>query len=691
MSGNKSRGVGSDGHDNKDKHGVGSSKDSDSHKQAHHEKGQTFLLIWLDSYIDKSRDHQNTLVQFKHVISNVTPFIDLNQCIRFIEHHKDSKILCICSGALGEQLTQQIHDMSQIDSIFIFCSNKTRHEQWAKNWSKIEGVYTDPVAICRALQKVVVRSAEKDIPDDENNLDKSMIQLDPSYMYTQVLKEILLTIKFDNQHIKYFIDRCREHYAADSHELENIERFEQEYRDHSPVWWYTCDCFLHRTLNQAIQTVDMGAIIDMGFFIVDLHRELVNLHAQQYSKSHSSRTFQVYRGEGMPRKNFEELIKNSGGLLSFNKFLSTSKDQQTALKNAHYAAGRSDFIGVLFVMKIDSARSKVPFASVAKNGYYTDSDEILFSMHTVFRIQDIKPMGHGNRIFEVTMALTEDTDEALQACGDSLREEISKNSNPWYRVAQLLVKKDESKKAKQIYRRLLQMTTDDTEKVSIYKQLGLINVDQNEYEKALECYREAVSIGEKFQPPEYLQMACLNDAIGDVYTKMNEYPKALSFFDKALVIKQKKLPADHSDIVSSYEKMGSVFLKMEDYEKALIFYEKALTIREKSSALPKSHLPTAYINIAMIYEGMKKYEKALLYFEQALKIQQKSPPLDDLALASTYEKIGAIHELMMNYDTANSFFEKALVIKEKAYGSKNHPDIEKCRKKIEIIQGKIQL
>jgi hypothetical protein len=43
--------------------------------------------------------------------------------------------------------------MLQVDSIFIFCGNKKHHEQWAKEWSKIKGVFTRLPPVCEAIRK----------------------------------------------------------------------------------------------------------------------------------------------------------------------------------------------------------------------------------------------------------------------------------------------------------------------------------------------------------------------------------------------------------------------------------------------------------------------------------------------------------------------------------------------------------
>ncbi len=51
---------------------------------------------------------------------------------------------------------------------------------------------------------------------------KTLDQLDSSFMYDQILKEILLTIKFKEIHIKEFTNYCREKFADNDLKLNNI-------------------------------------------------------------------------------------------------------------------------------------------------------------------------------------------------------------------------------------------------------------------------------------------------------------------------------------------------------------------------------------------------------------------------------------------------------------------------------------
>ena len=48
-------------------------------------------------------------------------------------------------------------------------------------------------------------------------------------MYTQILKEILLTIDFKQEHINEFLTYCREQLVGNSGELKNVEKLRKKY------------------------------------------------------------------------------------------------------------------------------------------------------------------------------------------------------------------------------------------------------------------------------------------------------------------------------------------------------------------------------------------------------------------------------------------------------------------------------
>ncbi|UJR30287.1 hypothetical protein I4U23_017825 [Adineta vaga] len=97
------------------------------------------------------------MTHLRRCVNDLNTYIDSDQCIQFIETIKDRKACMIISGSLGQLIVPQVHDLSQVDSIFIFCGNKQRHEGWAKDWPKIKGVFTEIKPICEAIKQAAAQ------------------------------------------------------------------------------------------------------------------------------------------------------------------------------------------------------------------------------------------------------------------------------------------------------------------------------------------------------------------------------------------------------------------------------------------------------------------------------------------------------------------------------------------------------
>ncbi|CAF4232890.1 unnamed protein product, partial [Adineta steineri] len=463
---------------------------------------QNVLLIWLDSNIDETNDDcQNTITKLRSVVNDINTYTNSGKCLEFIQTIVDNKACMIISGSLGQHIVPRVHNMFQVDSIFIFCGNKKYHEQWVKDWPKIKGVFTDITPICEALKEAAHQCEKNAIPMSFVGTNKKLDQLDPSFMYTQILKEILLTIKFNQKHIQDYLNYCRDALEGNTTEIENIKRLEGEYHNKAPIYWYTCQMFLYPMLNRALRLMDGDIITHMGFFIADLHRQIEQLHKEQYADTTTADTFTVYRGQGLSKRDFEQMSKTRDGLISFNNFLSTSKVRKVSLDFAQDAARNPDQVGILFVMKVNPAQSTTPFASITGISDFQEEEEVLFSMHSVFRIQDIKQMGGNNRLYEVSLVLTADNDPELSRLTDYIRQEIYPDSEGWYRLGMVLRKMGQFDKAEDIYHILLDQTHDDKNKADIYVHLGMIKDEQGKYEEALTLYKKSLAMYQKTLPP----------------------------------------------------------------------------------------------------------------------------------------------------------------------------------------------
>ncbi|CAF4192507.1 unnamed protein product, partial [Adineta steineri] len=139
---------------------------------------QNFLVVWLDENINEENniDCQNTITKLREVVNAVNTFTNMEECVTFITDIEAEKVFVILSDTLGQATVPVIHDMTQVNTIYIFCENKTRHEQWTKQWPKIK------------------------------------------------------------EHFQAFITYCREQFVSNPAQLHHVEKFENEYRRHTPIW-----------------------------------------------------------------------------------------------------------------------------------------------------------------------------------------------------------------------------------------------------------------------------------------------------------------------------------------------------------------------------------------------------------------------------------------------------------------------
>ena len=640
---------------------------------------QNFHLVWLDGSINESNsdDYCDSIRKFREVINTINVFTDADECIDFITGIED-KAFIVISGELSPTLISIVQDISQVDGIYIFDESNVLYEQQTKEWIKMKGVFIDITSICEALKQAV-----KDY--DHNSVSISFIQmtngaekqnldtLDSSFMYTQMLKEILLTIDFEQVHFNEFITYCREQFADNPIEMKNVDKIEKEYQLHEPIWWYTYQCFLYSMVNKALRFMEVDLIIKMGFYVRDLHNHIVKLHTKQYGVDHRSKAFIVYRGQGLSQADFDRMKMTQGGLIAFNNFLSASHDRNISLRFARRIINTSPLVGVLFAMKIDPSISATYFANVKHVSCYQREEEILFSMHSIFRVGQIKQIATNDRLWEVEIELTSNNDPQLHAVMESMQNETA-GSTGWFRLGQFLLRVAQVDKAQQVFEIILDRTTDERERGVIYSHLGLVQNDQGKYTEALLYYEKALEVQQKTLPTKHPGLATSYNNIGMVYNHMGEYSKTLSYYEKALEIEQKTLPTSHPHLATSYNNIGMVHDHMGEYSKALSYYEKALEIFEK--ALPANHpdLATSYNNIGMVYSNMGEYSKALSYYEKALEIRQKTLPANHPDLATSYNNIGMVYFNMGEYSKALSYYEKALEIEQKTLPA-NHADL----------------
>ncbi|CAF3954148.1 unnamed protein product [Rotaria sp. Silwood1] len=614
----------------------------------------------------------NTITQLHRTIKFVRMLDEADSCIEFLTNAHSQQIILILPNDIDQIIMNRIHDIPQLDTIYIFSNSDVAHEKWSKQWKKVKGMFNDISLISNQLKQNVYRYEQNSTPISIVSTSSAINfnELNASFMYTQLLKEILLEMEHNEQAKAEFVEFCRVNVAEINTTLDVIDEFDRNFDNHSPIWWYTKDIFIYSMLNSALRTQNIEIILKLGFFIRDLYRQI----EQIYSNLHQTTKMTVYRGQGMSTTDFDKIKMNEGGLLSFNNFLSTSDNQEISLMFADSARQNSDLIGVFFRMEIDPSISSIPFAVLDDISYFSDSErEILFSMHTVFRIGKMQQIE--DRLWEVKLCLTSDNDEQLQHLTDYMHQEIRQLT--WrHNLSTLMIKIGEFDRAELLFNHVLETTGDDElEHLGyLYLKLGSVHNGKGNLRIALSYYQKALEIHQKVLPSTHPYLITEHSNIAMMYYSSGNCCTALIHFEKALEMQQKSPTQNDSNLATIYNNIGATYNAMGEYSTALVYYQKTFKMQQKVLPSIDPTLATTYSNMASVHCILKSYTNALSNLEKALEIQQKSLPLIHPALATTYSNIAVIHNEMGDYATALSFCQKALEIQEKTLPA-NHSDL----------------
>ncbi|CAF2146547.1 unnamed protein product [Rotaria magnacalcarata] len=495
---------------------------------------QNYSLVWVDGTIDRSEEEwKNNIAVVQTIISDINTFIKPDECVPFLNAVSTEKILVITSGFLGEILVQDIHHLPSVYAIYILCGNEARHKAWTKSWSKIQGVFTSIKDIRDSLKRVAHKIDHNEISmtivskqnmTETTSGQRNLDQLEPSYMYSVIFKEIILEIhEDDSKSLNKLIEYCQQQKVNES----QLKYFQREYHKKSSIWWYTEPIFLYGMLNKALRTLDMECMIKMAFFMRKLHKEIEQLCCEQSDEY--TAVFPVYRGQGFSQRDFRNLFNAQESLLSFNCFLSTSKKRKVAMDFVQDALDQNtNNVGAIFIMTIDPSKistSKTPFAMIDDQSAVRGEQEILFTMHTVFRVGEIKQTAENSRLWEVQLTITDDNDPQLSTLTNRIKEEI--DGRGWHRMGRLMLRVGHFNQAEELYQELLKNASTDSERVSIDHQLGYLKHQQGKYPEAVKFYEKSLKIYEISLPPNHPNLATSYNNIGEVYRSMGEYSKAL--------------------------------------------------------------------------------------------------------------------------------------------------------------------
>ncbi|CAF1280312.1 unnamed protein product [Didymodactylos carnosus] len=618
--------------------------------QEHDRNFETFALVLLHSNSDDS--YLELQQKLREIVNYVRTFIDIDTCEQWLKRREtlDDKIVFIVTDTNKNDILPRIFKLPQIDSIYLYSqgeSTMTSNHHFTNDYAdKIRGVITDSDDLIHKIlddQKYRENRHEATIVFHSVNstsitTEKSSSELDGNFLWSQLFIEALLrmpaTSTLNNR--KELIALCKQIYAGNAAELRLICLFEQTYSPQNAVRWYTKSSFVYRILNKALRVQDIETLIAFRFFIIDLYQQLK--HLQQSSMPDKPITT-VYRGQLISRNELNGLKSTVGQYLSFNSFLSTTREVDVAMLFVSHAT--DNLQPVLFEIEVPSNinSNAKPYADISSETEFGIEREVLFMLGSICKVIDVKD---DQIMCKVKLELRSEDDSQLKQLSDYLKNHLAKETSLYH--------------------------------------LGYVLREMGKYGSAMKCYAQQLK---EIEDKSSNEAGLCYQGLGGVACLTKHYDLSIPYLRKALEIQQ-TFPDNEHNISSCWNNLANTISNSGDYELGLDYFCKSLEIRK---SLPGHHLEvaTSYYNIAHTYSKQEKYEKALENFLYALDIQKQHLPANHYQIAQTLMKIGAEHGFMNQYETAFKYFQQADKIYRHSLPS-THTDVIHVKQAMEAVQ-----
>ncbi|CAF3371565.1 unnamed protein product [Rotaria sp. Silwood2] len=450
------------------------------------------------------------------------------------------------------------------------------------------------------------------------------------------------------------------------------------------VRWYTSHTFLYKKLNICLRKFQIDDIFNLQYFIVSLHNQLKKLHAEQLEEKQLL-TLTVYRGEQLTPDHLARIEQNKGGLLTMNRFVSTSRHFAQAKSYAKLA--KSNRVGVIFEILIDCKRSTQPFADISKLSVYPLEEEILFSVATVFRIKSIHEK---ENICCITLLLSNDVDEEHEELTEFIMKEKLHDTTNLSHLIQLMMYMDDFQRALQYCNMVAQWSPARINKdgvLEVTMMLSPLDIGTNLYNKgqaynglgcideALECLEQANNMWLLVLEPNDEHFSKLYSSLGSTYRMKAKYEVAVQFFKKSIEnYESRDALLNNAGASVVYCNMGLTYTDMNDYPNALTYLMKAIEIQE---TLPKNHydLAASYHNIAIVYSRIGELKRAIEYFEKTREIFTVIYEENHPRFGVLYNCMGKAYYRLGDSKTCIEYYKTALRIQTNVLTTSRYSDI----------------
>lgn len=193
-------------------------------------------------------------------------------------------------------------------------------------------------------------------------------------------------------------------------------------------------------------------------------------------------------------------------------------------------------------------------------------------------------------------------------------------------------------------------------------QVGLCLWETSQFFEAKKVFEYLLIIAEKhYQTLYHPNIASIVNNLGLVNKELGEYNKAITCFEQALEInKIINGTNENLEAINYLKNYGTAYYSVGKYQDAIEIYNRAFEIAEAIiNDEVNKHRADLFCNIGVVYEDLGKYDDALVYYQKSLEINQKLYQSNSHPIALSFENIGDAYRLLGKYDAAKEYYQNA--------------------------------
>jgi len=220
-------------------------------------------------------------------------------------------------------------------------------------------------------------------------------------------------------------------------------------------------------------------------------------------------------------------------------------------------------------------------------------------------------------------------------------------------------------KALDIYKQALSLAgklNDEDKKASSYGKIVSIFWYKGELDSILFYQKKKYEIGVALDNKQYISQSL--SGIGTAYQRKSDYDNAIKNFEKAMVVYEEL--DDKSGIGSALQDLGGVYTYKRDNEKALEYQKRAVAIFEELE--DKNSLRWGLTVLGWTYNAQRDHENAIVSFERALPLAEELG--NKRAIGDLQKNLGVAYGIKGDNVKALEYYEGAISIYDEL-GDKN--------------------